>query len=195
MNENTAKLNMLRKEIETVSDKEATAIIESAETAASEMLGELEKKLISEQEGNIRRITDAFKNSERKRVSEVRYEEGKRVLSHRNKLVDDLFNEIKERIVKAVDTPEYEKYLKNAVEKASGIIPLNEKTKAFCKASHIEAVKAVLGNGCTVLETSNIEIGGIIFEYTETGIIVDLTLDVALENEREKFSSLKEMQI
>lgn len=195
MKENTAKLNMLRREIETASDKEAAAIIESAETAASEMLGELEKKLISEQEGNIRKITDAFKNSEKKRVSEIRYEEGKRVLSYRNKLVDELFEEIKERIIKAVDTPEYNKYLKNAAEKASAIIPLNEKTKAFCKASHIETVKAILGNGCAVLDSSSIEIGGIIFEYTETGIIVDLSLDVALENERERFSSLKEMQI
>lgn len=195
MEKNTAKLNMLRKEIESSSDKEAAAIIDNAEASVSEMLGKLEKKLLSEQEGNIRRITEAFKTSERKRVSEVRYEEGKRVLSYRNELVDALFDEIREMLIKSVDTPEYDKYLKNAVEKASGVISLKENTKVFCKLSHTEAVKSALGINCNVLESNSIDIGGIIFECAETGIIIDLSLDAALENEREKFSSLKEMQI
>ena len=46
-----------------------------------------------------------------------------------------------------------------------------------------------------VLVSENISIGGIIVKIPEKGIIMDLSLDAALENERESFSASEEMQL
>lgn len=196
MNENTAKLNMLRKEIETCSDNEADAIIKNAEAEAAEVLEELEKKLEAEQGGNIRRITDAFRNDEKKRVSEARFSEGRRVLMHRGKLVDEFFGEVEEKLKLKTAAPEYKAYLLGCIKKAEGMLTLDEGVRVLCREADIADVNvAIKGYSCTLEADNSIKFGGIRVSCPEKGIVIDLTLDSALENERENFSSLKEMQI
>ncbi len=196
MNENTAKLNMLRKEIETCSDNEADAIIKNAEAEAAEVLEELEKKLEAEQGGNIRRITEAFRSDEKKRVSETRFSEGRRVLMHRGRLVDEFFGEVEEGLKLKAASPEYKTYLLGCIKKAGEMLTLDNSVKIFCREADMPAVnEALKGYSCTSEADNRIKFGGMRVSCPEKGVIIDLTLDSALENERENFSSLKEMQI
>lgn len=196
MNENTVKLESLRREIEEYSAKEAEAIIEEAKRSAELTLNSLEETLRRKQDGDIIKITEDFKNSEKKRVSEIRFAESKRVLLKRNALVSEFFTDVEKSLLDAANTPKYDEYLKNCALKANKTIPLDETAAAYCKETDIERVRAaVKAFNCSVEADSSIAVGGIIFKYSKSGIIINLTLDSALEDEREKFASLKEMQI
>ncbi|MBQ7835477.1 MAG: V-type ATP synthase subunit E [Ruminiclostridium sp.] len=196
MSENKAKLDLLREEIEKCSEKEAKAIIEEAQKYADKIISETEGKLSSEMNGNVRKITDKFRNDERKRVSEICFSESKRVLLHRNNLTSEFFSKVEEKLNNAVDTARYTDYLADCVTKADDYITLDENTRVLCRECDTAALDTILkSKTCSLGSTDDIKIGGIIVSCPEKGILIDLTLDSALETERESFSSLKEMQL
>lgn len=196
MKENQAKLNLLREEIENCSEKEAAALVEAAEKSAEETVSALEKELSAKRSGNIRRITEDFRTAERKRVSETCFRENRRVLLRRNELTEEFFSAVKEKLVTLTETPRYTAYLSASAERAEKEMPLDEKTKVLCRECDTAALVAILkGKNCALEAVKNIEIGGIMVSCPEKGIILDLTLDSALEAEREGFSALKEMQL
>ncbi len=196
MSENKAKLDLLREEIEKCSEKEAKAIIEEAQKYADKIISETEGKLSSEMNGNVRKITDKFRNDERKRVSEICFSESKRVLLHRNNLTSEFFSKVEEKLNNAVDTARYTDYLADCVTKADDYITLDENTRVLCRECDTAALDTILkSKTCSLGSTGDIKIGGIIVSCPEKGILIDLTLDSALETERESFSSLKEMQL
>lgn len=196
MSENKAKLDLLREEIEKCSEKEAKAIIEEAQKYAGKIISETEGKLSSEMNGNVRKITDKFRNDERKRVSEICFSESKRVLLHRNNLTSEFFGKVEEKLNNAVDTARYTDYLADCVKKADDYITLDENTRVLCRECDTAALDTILkSKTCSLGSTGGIKIGGIIVSCPEKGILIDLTLDSALETERESFSSLKEMQL
>lgn len=196
MSENKAKLDLLREEIEKCSEKEAKAIIEEAQKYADEIISETEKSLSSERDGNVRKITDKFRNDERKRVSEICFSESKRVLLHRSALTQEFFHKVEKKLSAETSTPRYTSYLLECVKRASEYIELNASAKVFCKESDIPAVNETLkSHNCSLEASDDIKFGGIIVSCPEKGMLIDLTLDSALETERENFSSLKEMQL
>ena len=69
MNENTAKLGKLRKEIESCSEKEAADIVEAAQKAADEAISAAEKEARSAGKHSSRRTLD---NSGRMNAEEYR---------------------------------------------------------------------------------------------------------------------------
>lgn len=196
MNENNAKLDLLRREIEQYSEKETKTIIEAAQKSAEDALCALENELERENEANLRRITESCRTEQKKRVSEICFLEGKRVLFHRSALVEDFFLKVEERLTAELSTPRYTAYLEKSIREAGDAVPMTENTRVLCRERDMAAVKAALsGYSCAVEAVSDIKIGGIIVSCPERGIIIDLTLDAALETERERFSSLKEMQL
>jgi len=196
MNENASKLEALRKEIEECSEKEAEAIVKNAERAAAEKIAELEKKIYAEREGNLRNITESFKTKEKNRISEVRFSEGRRVVLHRNKLVDEFFGKVEEKLLSALSEPKYKDYINNSIKLVNEKYPISETTVVSCKSSDLKLVtEALSGFTSNIAATSEIKIGGIILNYPEKNIIINMSLDAALEKEREEFVSLKEMQL
>ena len=196
MNNNMAKLELIRTEIEKSAQKEAAAIIEAAEKEAEKTLGELEKELKDERNGNVLKITEDFRTEERKRVSEICFAENRRVLLYRNTLVEKFFSKVEKELFESLETPKYAAYLSDCIKKADETFPLDGKAAVLCRECDTNAVETALkGINCSLEASDNIRIGGIIVSYPETGVLIDLTLDAALENEREAFSSLKEMQL
>ncbi len=195
MNENKTKLELFRKEIEKCAEKEAALLMETAEKEAQSKLSALEKELEAKRSGDILKLTEDFRSKERKRVSEVCFSEGRRVLLHRNKLVENFFAEIEKKLYDCVETAEYDKYLSTCVKKAESIASL-ENAVVLCREKDTNSVnKALSAVNCSLEADNSIKIGGIIVKYPSTGVLIDLTLDSAIEEEKEKFSSLKEMQL
>lgn len=196
MNENASKLEALRKEIEDCSEREAEAIVKTAEQAAAEKIAELEKKIYAEHEGNLRNITEKFKSDEKNRISEVRFSEGRRVLLHRNKLVDEFFATVEKKLIDALSEPKYKDYINNSIRLVNEKYPIDEATVVLCKESDLKlADEALSAYKAKTMVSSEIKLGGIILKYPEKNIIIDMSLDAALEKEREEFVSLKEMQL
>lgn len=196
MNENQTKLDLLRKEIEKSSQKETETIVSDAEKSSAQMLESLTKELSGQHDNRIRKITDDFRNSEKKRVSEVCFSEGKKVLTHRNKRVNEFFGRIEKKLCELTETPRYKSYLSECIKKSDEYSPLTEGVTVLCRTCDTAVVDSLLsGFSCSLSQCDDIKIGGILVKYEEKNILTDLTIDAALENEREKFAALKEMQL
>lgn len=195
MSENTAKLGKLRKEIERCSESEAAEIVENAQKAAEEALAAAEKKIRSQQKGNTRQTVENFRAEQRRKVSEVRFSEGRRVLAYRGKLTEEFFARVEAEIKAETQKPEYRDYLSRSIAEAEGKFSL-EGAEVYCREADLSAVAELLsGKGAQAKISDSIALGGIIVKIPEKGIIIDLSLDAALDEERESFSASKEMQL
>lgn len=195
MSENTAKLNKLRKEIEGCSEKEALEIVESAQKTADETVAAAEKEFRTRYKDNARKTIEKFRNDERRRVSEVRFSESKRVLTHRGKLTDDFFARVEKAVKIETEKPVYKEYLSGCVKQAGERYPLSD-AEIYCREADIDAVKEIAADtGAKITASDSIELGGIIVKFSEKNIIMDFSLDAALENERESFSASKKLQL
>ncbi len=195
MNENTAKLNKLRKEIERCAESEATAIIEAAQKSADEAVAAAEKQVRRTYKDNTRQTVENFRAEERRRVSEMRFSEGKRVLMHRAALVEEFFSRVEAELRAETEKESYKDYLARSAAEARAAFSL-ENAQVYCREQDFAVVGSLISeNGVQVLASDSISIGGIIVKIPEKGIIMDLSLDAALENERENFSASEEMQL
>lgn len=195
MNENTAKLNKLRKEIERCAESEATAIIEAAQKSADEAVAAAEKQVRRTYKDNTRQTVENFRAEERRRISEMRFSEGRRVLMHRAALVEEFFSRVEAELRAETEKESYKDYLARSIAEARAAFSL-ENAQVYCREQDFAVVGSLISeNGVQVLASDSISIGGIIVKIPEKGIIMDLSLDAALENERENFSASEEMQL
>lgn len=195
MSENAAKLNKLRKEIEGCAESEATAIIEAAQKSADEAIASAEKQVRRTYKDNTRQSVENFRAEERRRISETRFSEGKRVLMHRAALVEEFFGRVEAELKAETEKDSYKDYLERSAAEAKARFSL-ENAQVYCREQDIALVGGLISeNGAQVIASESIAIGGIIIKIPEKGIIMDLSLDAALENERESFSASEEMQL
>ncbi len=137
-----------------------------------------------------------FENNERKRVSESRYAADRKVLLHRNALVDSLFDDIRAELAEFAVSEDYKAHLAGCAECADKEEKITEDVNVYCRKSDLAAAEAVMKKyGAKVGVDRNIRLGGLVFKYPDKGVFIDLTLDTALENERSAFASRSEMQL
>lgn len=196
MTDNKAKLERLRRQIEQAAEKDAEKLIADAEKQAEQMISEETARLEKNISGAILGKTARFEADERKRLAESRYAADRKVLLHRNALVDGLFGEIKSELDSFTASAGYSEYLADCAARADSEEKLTESVTAYVRSKDAETAKKALSAYPVKIEADrSIEIGGIIFKYTEKGKYIDLTIDTAFENERSAFSAKSEMQL
>ena len=137
-----------------------------------------------------------LESDERKRVSESRYVADRKVLLHRNAVVDGLFDDVKAELADFTASDKYKSHLEKCAEKANSEQKLGNGVLAFCRRRDAELAESVLSEyGIKPEFDRNILLGGLLFKYPDKGIFIDLTLDSVFEAEREAFSSRSEMQL
>lgn len=195
MPEKKDKLEILKEQVQTAAELDASRLIAEAEKQAKQIL-EQENAKLEKQSGAAALSEEAkFEADIRKRVSESRYNAERKVLTHRNKLVDEFFSEIESELKSFCESQKYDLYLSKSAEKADKAHKLEE-AQAFCRRADIpRAGKALQKYGITPKPDRNILIGGIIFKYPKKGIFIDMTLDSSFGAQREAFSEKAEMQL
>lgn len=195
MSDNSERLKRLRTEIEARSKKDAEDILEAAKFHRYKILSEELDRVSKENNSIALEKVSEFENSERKRVSTARYAAERKVLLHRNSLVDGIFSEITEELSKFTASDKYADFLMDSLEKADKAERISEGTIVFFRPEDKETAKILSTKFPVKLEEDkNIILGGIAVKYPRS-VIIDLTLDSALEAEREAFSARAEMQL
>ena len=196
MSDNMEKLEKLRLQIKFAAENDAWNIVLDAEKRAKEMMEEENARAENSAGGELSSRLSKFESDERKRVSETRYATERKVLLHRNALVDSLFDEIKEEIEAFVSSGKYAGYLGKCAERADRTEKLTPDVKVYCRKNDLEAVEKIMsGYGIKAEADRNISLGGLVFRYPVKGIYLDLTLDTAFESEYDAFASCSEMQL
>ncbi len=193
---NNAKLEKLRLQIEQAAALDAKRITENAEKQAKAIIEEECERAKKEENTVMLSKMSRLENDERKRVSESRYSADRKVLLHRNAVVNGLFDEVKSEIADFTASDKYEAHLSKCAEKADKEHKLDSSVLAYCRKKDNAAAEKVLSKyGVKIENDRNIVLGGLLFKYPNKGIFIDLTLDSVFESEREAFSSRSEMQL
>lgn len=194
MNENTDKLEIFRAELEKISSDEAEKLLSTAKKQADGGLSELKERLDATSREKVRKAAEDAEISEKKRVSEVRFSENRRVLLHRAAIMDEFFGEIEKKVGEKLGSEEYRLYLERCLNEADEYRRIDGETTVLCRAEDVPTVKRLVP-AAAVEPSDNIRRGGIMLSYGGQSAFVDFTLDTVLAQERERFAMRTELQI
>lgn len=188
------KIEMFRDAIQKQADEDISAIIaemRERRSSADKTRSELASK---EALDNIKNETGRINAQFRREMSKCDYDMKRTVLMHRNELINGFFEETEKRLKKFVESDEdYAAYLKRSLEKIRASIALDSATLIYARPQDIDAVRTL--TSCEVTTDNTIRLGGLRAVCRNKNIFCDVTLDVALEDEKRAFIEKTELRL
>lgn len=176
------------KKIKSASQSEINKIIEETEN--------LRHRKIKEIEDGAKQMADLMKEQEKKilksehllEISTKSDEFNQKKIALREKMITQLFDSIKERLIEYSKSEEYKDSFKEK------LIELSNKYKqefrilvAFKDLQLANDCISSISNVLEVIVDESVEIGGFVAEFQQTSVIINETLDSKLEDELARF--------
>ena len=116
-------------------------------------------------------------------------EKTKKLVETREAYVTKIFKEAKNRLNEFVNSEGYKMYLIKHMEKISSLYQMSDSILKLRQndTKYADALVKAYGIDLTVEVSDEIKIGGFIIENKATNVVVDESLDTALENQKEWF--------
>ena len=190
MENQTNKLERFKQAVFEDAEKQAKLITEAADKQRET---ELAQAKIEAQSLADSKKAAADKNEEARAVREISSKqlEAKRgVLCHREKLIDSVFDSVKNRLAAFKASGEYKLWLKEKAEKCKQTYPEH---KGVLYLSPEDMTFAPELSGFEVKSRDSIELGGVLAVYDDMGIALDYTFDSAFEQQRSAFTEKAEL--
>jgi len=175
------EIKKIQKEIENIKNKNIKELEETARNNAEITVSQEVKSMDSEHAISLSRMAD---DNQRK------------LMKKRQDLIDNLFVEIREKLVGFTETDGYKAKLKEKITllgnqyHSDGILRLADKDMSMTD----ELRKSFSGH-ILVESDESIKIGGFILEFQQDRIVIDETYDARLKEEREMFYANSELII
>lgn len=178
----------MKDEITSAAKKEREAILE--ETRKLEELAERQMKEEAKRDATMQMNQELSEISSiaSAEISETHSESTKKLIAIRDGYVNQIFSQAKLKLEEFVNSKDYEAFLASKMEKAAAygfdhsVLKLRKKDLAFK-----EKLTAIYGHDISVEITDDIQIGGFIIENKAEKIVIDESLDSALENQKDWF--------
>lgn len=178
----------MKDEITSAAKKEREAILE--ETRKLEELAERQMKEEAKRDATMQMNQELSEISSiaSAEISETHSESTKKLIAIRDGYVNQIFSQAKLKLEEFVNSKDYEAFLAGKMEKAAAygfdrsVLKLRKKDLAFK-----EKLTAIYGHDISVEITDDIQIGGFIIENKAEKIVIDESLDSALENQKDWF--------
>lgn len=191
--DNNAKLELFRQEISRQAEEDAaakTAEMRRRRKEAGKTKNELDAKAeLDEIKTEYNRANSTFKRE----MSRCDYELKKSVLTYRNKLITEFFDETEARLKQFAASDEYPAYLKRSLEKIRASIALDSATLVYARACDVDIVRSL--TSCEVTADSSIKLGGLRALCRSKNVLCDVTLDMALSDEMRLFTEKTELHL
>ena len=191
--DNNAKLELFRQAISRQSEEDAAAItaeIRERRKAAHKVKSELAAK--DELDGIKQEISRSDAEF-RREMSRCDYELKKAVLSYRNERITEFFSETEKRLRDFVSSEQYPEYLKKSLEKIRASIALDSATLIYARACDVDIVRSL--TSCEVTADNSIKLGGLRAVCRVKNVLCDVTLDMALGDEKRLFTEKTELRL
>lgn len=138
----------------------------------------------------IQKETAEMQNGFASKISNFEVSEKRNLLKKRQKIVDEVFEEAKKRLIEITKSNEYPVLIKSYAKKIASVLTKKD-TVIYIKeedSSLKESITSVFEEKCSVKFSDKIRIGGIYGYNLKMGMLVDETLDSKLESQREWFA-------
>lgn len=191
--DNTKKLEMFRQAIQEHAEAEVNEL--TAEMRARRSASGRTKDKLATKEA-LNRIRTELARSEaefRREMSRCDYELKKSVLLHRNELITEFFTETEDKLKQFAASEQYADYLRRSLEKIRAAIALDSATLIFARPCDVDAVRAL--TSCEVTADNSIRLGGLRAMCRSKNVLCDVTLDMALEDEKKRFNEKTELRL
>lgn len=167
-------------------DKDVDKILGSAERRKSAELEEVRTDTQIITEAKISDSVKKIKSGYMKLSAKAELDGKKEILMERERLTQQVFENVRQKLIAFTNTPEYVDYLVKTAKsehiRNGGVICLRPEDMKY--SSEIEKALTVF---CSFKEDATIKIGGLSILYEKNGVIDDKTLDWELEEAKTNF--------
>lgn len=161
--------------------RERDKLEKEADEKAEKTLSEMKRELSAAADKKLQNNAVRLEKENREKILQAEMNAKKELITYREKIVDDVFGEVKERLLQYRESEEYTKWLNEKAEKALSECGEGEKVLFINKADK-EKISCFDGK----LEACEI-IGGVKAVNSTKGIVADYTFDEMLSEERRIF--------
>ena len=179
----------MKEEIERLANLEEEKILAEAKELEEEAYNQIKAEAKKDAEALLAKELVEISSSASVEASLSQEEKNKKLVVKRDEYVANIFKEAKEKLVAFVASKDYQKYLIEHIEKICKLYQMEDSTLELREEDmryKDELVKAY-GVDLEVEVSDKIKIGGFIIENKATNVVVDESLDSALENQKDWF--------
>lgn len=168
-----------------LAEKKASAIIGEAEKKRSDELRAVRASYDTKDYGN---VLHKNKRGQESRLASAAYTSRRTLLQHRMELVQQMFDEVEQKVKEFTAQPAYGQWLQHYAVKHAAMAKENEPLTVYLRPvdmdAHSESLASLLG-GAQVKPNSKIKLGGL--QITNGHILQNETLDEKFEQEKQRF--------
>ena len=179
----------MKEEIKRLANLEEEKILAEAKELEEEAYNQIKAEAKKDAEALLAKELVEISSSASVEASLSQEEKTKKLVVKRDEYVANIFKEAKEKLVAFVASKDYQKYLIEHIEKIGKLYQMEDSTLELREEDmryKDELVKAY-GVDLEVEVSDKIKIGGFIIENKATNVVVDESLDSALENQKDWF--------
>ncbi|MDD8049380.1 MAG: V-type ATP synthase subunit E [Thomasclavelia sp.] len=179
----------MKDEIEGIAKKEEEKYLQEAKELEKQAYEEIKREASIDADNQLKKEMSEISSNASVEASASLEERTKKLVTKRDEYVSNVFSKAKDKLKEFVASDKYHDYLINAIKTASdeyqmddAIIYLRSEDLAL-KDEVIKAYKLKV----EVKDSGDITIGGFIINSKDASVVVDESLDFALENQKDWF--------
>lgn len=180
----------MKAEIESISSKEVEAINAEVKKMEDEALSSMQKEAKKDADLRLKQELEEIHQEAATQISETHTERTKKLIAKRDEYVSEVFKNAKDELVAFTKSSDYKDYLLKQAKKASendfehAVMYVRQEDLKFA-----DDLKKAYGKDVAVEASDEITLGGLILENKEDALVVNETLEFALENQKSWFAN------
>lgn len=192
--ENLDKAARFKEAIDTAAEAEINALLDAARAKAAEAVAGADEEYLEENYRLVSGEAKRIKNSLAHEVSRKSFEASREVFAHRNRCIEEFFEELAKEIAEYSKTAGYAEALKEILLKINEERPFEEKSVIYVKAEDLEKVGKLYPK-LRAEADKNIRLGGASVFYPSDSVYIDKTYDNSFEGQKAEFVNNRFMQL
>lgn len=196
MQEQQERINHMGNTIIADATKIADEIIADAHLKADKIIKTAYDKYMRDEESQLKNDKISTQISYQKDISKHDFDAHKEILAHRNKLVEDFFGQINEKIGLFTQSDSYTDYLLNIINEINKEKQICDGDIIFIRKNDIHLKEKISQKYKVEIKIDkNIILGGTSVFYPKENIYINKTLDEKFEAEKSGFVNHTELQL
>lgn len=187
MTDETQKLRRFKDAVYTEAEGRVNSILAEAGKSKRDILEKAEQSVNSYKSAELARIDKEEEQRLVREISAARLEAQRKVLLHREKLADKVFENVAKKLEEYRSGEAYGSWLTNAAKSVKESYPDESATAFISPKDEKYAAEIEKCSGFDVQLKPTILLGGITICLNDRNIVLDSTFDTAVEDERQRF--------
>jgi vacuolar-type H+-ATPase subunit E/Vma4 len=180
----------MKDEIERQAKNEEKSILDEVKSLEDEAYESMRAEAKRDADLKLKQEEEEMSSNASAEISESHIERTKKLIEKRDEYVKTIFDEAKKKLLAFADSQDYASFMEAKIKK---VAPNFEGTHAvmYVAKKDLSMEKALIkafGHEIKVEASDEIVIGGFMIEDKESSLVVDETLDFALNNQKEWFN-------